>query len=233
MKKAVYTFVMTATLIGVLVACNKSDDSGSTNGGIAVTPNQTCNIPGVTTCNPSIYQQYDSQFVNYNWTTTNGFCGCPVGYRPIMNMQWGISCAPYTFFQTSYFTYQGYQYSDVMYPAQNGQVMNIPLASYSPAANTPYAGNCYTQAATVCDVRSNNPSTGVSTQCNNMGSCRAAGGATYMGFCTNGLGHDFYSGGGTLGNCLRRTGPYGTYINICNYQFNGYNPNNLGTGIIR
>jgi hypothetical protein len=224
MKKAVYSILMVATFAAALVACKPNDGGGGggNDGGgqVATTPAQTCNIPGNTGCNPSVYQQYDSQFVNYTWGNTGSFCGCPAGYRPVMNVSWGISCAPSGFFGASYFQYQSYQYIDIQYPAQNGQYNSIPQVPYSPAV-TGYNGNCYTNAVSACDVRTNSTTTGMSTQCGNSGTCRAAGGGTYMGFCSNSVGQDVYSPYTSTNNCYRRTGPYGTWINICSSGYGG------------
>ena len=114
-----------------------------------------------------------------------------VGYRPVMNSSWGISCAPAGFFpnMNNGYGYYGYSYRNVYYGqyyAQNGQWSSIPQVAYNPAvygANS----NCYATAASVCDIRSNN--------CPGGSVCRATSGGSYLGICTYGTGVEYYGGG--------------------------------------
>lgn len=181
MKKiTMAVFAMFAALL-VLNACQKKDDGGGT---YATTPVQPCNVPGNSNCNPGVYQEVGPQTQAYQWSYSNGFCGCPQGYRPIMNQQWGISCAPSYWFPTS--AYYSYSYNQVAYyQAQNTQQMAMPQVTYNPvvSGNT---NNCYANAASVCDIR--NPGT-----CSNGATCRLASGGGYLGYCTTGTGNESYS----------------------------------------
>jgi hypothetical protein len=241
MKKALYSALMMVMVVVSLAACKKSDGGGSSDdsggGTIATTPNQNCNIPGTSGCNPNLYQQYAPNFIPYQGTYTNGFCGCPAGYRPVMNMSWGISCAPSNYFPSSYY----YSSTQVTFQIQNGQVSSMPQVTYAAAASG-YVGNCYSAATSVCDVRSNsNPSNGgypVSAQCPAVngapqGYCRGIGGGSYMGICSNGVGNESYSNRYNNG-CYRRNG-YGGWMNVCrgaygSYYYNGYESDYYGTG---
>ncbi len=196
--------VLALSLTLISVSCQKKDDGGSSanNNGTATTqqttyaqtPQQSCNMPGNPNCTPSTYWQYNNSQVNfqsYQWSNSNGFCGCAAGYRPVMNSSWGISCAPAGFFpnMNNGYGYYGYSYRNVYYGqyyAQNGQWSSIPQVAYNPAvygANS----NCYATAASVCDIRSNN--------CPGGSVCRATSGGSYLGICTYGTGVEYYGGG--------------------------------------
>ncbi|MEZ0392166.1 MAG: hypothetical protein ACAH59_08130 [Pseudobdellovibrionaceae bacterium] len=231
MKKAVYTLLMSLTVVACLIACKKSDDGG---GSEAATPAQDCNIPGNPGCQPQTYQQFGNHFLPYNWTLSNGFCGCPTGYRPVMNPQWGISCAQDFFFNVQY-SYNAYNYNTVlnysnqatMYPTQNSQWTSIPQVTYSPTISQYSNGYCPQQAASVCNTGLNDAQNR-NVQCGNyQGYCLPAGGGTRMGFCTYGYGQENYNTGG---NCYRYSGT-GMLINVCTYGFsgNGY----YGSGLPR
>lgn len=213
MKKVIYSFMTTAAVLMMFVACGKSGgggDSSSPNGNgttYATTPNQPCNIPGNTNCNPNIYQQYAPTFTTYQYGNANGFCGCPGGYRPVMNASWGISCAPDNWFPNS--NYYAYNYNTVLYYTQNGQWTGIPQVAYSPASSG-YNSTCST-AASVCDTRLTDPSTGRNSQCSSGGYCRASAGGSYIGLCTYGAGNETYSNSGN--GCMRYT--YYGWVNVC------------------
>ena len=99
MKKALLTLITATALLSMLVACGKKDEGGGGGGAVAQTPNTACNIPGDTKCTPTQYNQFGPQFTPYQWTNNGSFCGCPLGSRPVMNPQWGLSCAPASYFQ--------------------------------------------------------------------------------------------------------------------------------------
>ncbi len=212
MKKSLFNVFSTVIVLVALAACGKSDDGGESGGGtVAATPTQNCNIPGNTGCNPGVYQQYAPNFQTFQYSNANGFCGCPAGYRPVMNMTWGISCAPDNWFPTS--TYYSYNYNTVLYYSQNNQWSSIPQITYSPAT----AGNntsCST-AASVCDTRLTDPSTGANSQCQSGASCRATSGGSYVGLCTVGYGSDSYNRPANS-SCYRYTSYYG-WVNVCAY----------------
>jgi hypothetical protein len=233
MKKAVYAFITAMTLVSVLAACGKKSEDNGGNGGAAAspggtfaqTPDSSCNIPGSTTCTPNQYSQFGNQFINYQWTNNGSFCGCPAGYRPIMNPQWGLSCAPdnyfpnYSYGNSYQYQYQAYSYSTVNYYewySQNGQISSIPQVTYSPGVSG-QNGGCYAQAAAVCDIRAANT-------CANGSTCRASAGGSYLGFCTAGYGNESYS---NPQNCYQRqyNSNWGGYawVNICTSGF-GFKP---------
>lgn len=193
MKKITLTLFSALAALLVLSACQKKDDGGGT---YATTPVQPCNVPGNSNCNPGAYQEIGPQTQNYQWSYSNGFCGCGQGYRPIMNQQWGISCAPAGWFPGS--AYYSYSYNQVAYyQSQNaGQWMAIPQVTYNPvvSGNTT---NCHANAASVCDIRQAN-------SCSNGGVCRPSAGGSYLGFCTHGSGNESYS------------------HRVCNYEYDYY-----------
>lgn len=222
MKKTIYLLVSTLAVVVSLAACGKKDSGGGSSGDgggtVATTPNQPCNIPGNSSCTPNVYQQYAPNFQNFQYGNANGFCGCPAGYRPVMNVQWGISCAPDNWFPASAY-YQAYNYNTVMYYSQNNQWTSIPQITYSPGTSG-YNNSCAT-AASVCDTRLTNPNTGSNPQCGNGGYCRSTSGGSYVGLCTIGAGHDVYSqpqGGGY--GCMRWSSYYG-WVNVCGYNGGG------------
>jgi hypothetical protein len=62
----------------------------------------------MTNCNTAGYDQYGNtqvQFTPYQGSYSNGFCGCPAGYRPIMNPTMGLACAPFNFFHANQYGY--------------------------------------------------------------------------------------------------------------------------------
>jgi hypothetical protein len=229
MKKALYQVVTTVLVALSLLACGKSsnDNSGhnpGASGPVAGTPAQNCNIPGNTGCTPNVYQQNAPQFQTWQWNN-NGFCGCPAGYRAVMNMSWGISCAPDNWFPTSYY-YGYYHANQVFYGLQNTQLNSIPQVTYSPATSA-YNNSC-AQAAITCDIRLNDAS-GRNANCGNQGTCRATAGGTYMGLCTTGYGVENYGNPYNpynSNNCQRYMGYYG-WVTVCGATYNGYG---YGTG---
>lgn len=235
MKNAVRFLITAMALMSLLSACGKKNDDGAA---VAETPNTACNIPGNTSCTPNQYAQFGTQLAPYTWQTyqwqNNGaFCGCPVNYRPVMNPQLGLSCAPETFFQNGNSFGGGYNQNQGQYPgqyqgqypnqnqgqyqnrfqnqnqfqgqynnssgfqafsyqdyyefqySQNGQVSSIPQVTYSPAVSG-QNGNCFTQAASVCDTQ-------VANSCAGVGAiCRPSGGGSRLGFCTGGYSDAYY-----------------------------------------
>lgn len=213
MKK---TIISLSLFFGLaMVACQNKDDGGNKNTGYAQTPNATCNLPNNQNCNPAMYQQYNQSFVpyvpeftNYQYSYANGFCGCPAGYRPVMNTQWGLSCAPNNWFPGSQY-YAGYSAQSV-YQAQNTHWTAIPQVTYSPAVSG-NVSNCHTQAAAACDVRNPN-------QCSNGGICRATSGGSTIGICTYGVGTESYS---NPNQCRQQYGPWGWTWVCGNHFYNG------------
>lgn len=186
-KKKLFVSLITLTVALVaLNACQKKDDGGGVGATPAATPTnvpvQTCNVPGNTACNPGVYQQVGPQMQGYQWSYSGGFCGCQTGFRPVMNSQWGISCAPDGWFPNA--SYYGFNYSQVAYQTQNNQWMTIPQVTYSPVISG-NANNCYATAASVCDIRTAN-------SCASGGVCRPSAGGSYLGFCTHGTGNESY-----------------------------------------
>lgn len=206
--------------LGVLVltsACAKKDDGGgsATPSTIALTPNQPCNIPGQTQCDPNYYNQYQQYGwmapQPYQWSNANGYCGCPQGYVATFNPSWGYGCvlasamgAGYNNNPYVYWNFQGgfnnnygnpyYAYgSNYGYP--QGYQGQLPPAQNGQWLNIPQntyqpvisgTGNCSVQAAGACDVRNPN-------SCGPNAICRVVGGGSTMGLCTSGVGHDYYS----------------------------------------
>jgi len=194
MKKAfssLLVLVAVTTLMST-VACKKNDDGGGDGGTFAATPTpvpaQNCATAGDPRCTPAqpnYYQVNAPQFTTYQWGYTNGYCGCPGGYRPVMNINWGVSCAPDYWFPTSgYYMTGGYTIQTFMYAPQNGQWTSSPLATYSPAISGSASG-CGAQVSAICDTR-------VANSCSGGAVCRPASGGSYLGLCTNGTGVDNY-----------------------------------------
>lgn len=198
MKKAFY-FLMFATLT-MLTACEKNEDKGQV---IAQTPVLTCNIPGQTNCNPGVYQQAGWQVTAYQYSYSNGFCGCPVGSRPVISPQYGIGCAPAGAFQPQV------QYAGYGTPS-NGHWTNTPQISFNPAISG--TNNCYADAAKSCSVR------GVNT-CASGQTCRPVGGASDLGLCTSGYGQENYE---HPRNCGYTRDGYGRWQYICSTTNTGY-----------
>ncbi len=220
MKKAFSTLMMLVAVVAFAVACKKNDDSGGGSNYAAtptVAPTQNCvnpATPGCTPAQPNFYQQNAPQFINYQWGYANGFCGCPTGYRPVMNQSWGMSCAPYSWFPNGFY-YSSYATFDIQsnwYGPQNGQWTSIPQVTYSPATS----GNttsCGAVASVICDTR--NPAT-----CTNGSTCRQVGGGTYLGLCSNGVGNESYQNPTPQNGCAVYNG-YG-WVNVCSGGNSGY-----------
>lgn len=206
MRKLFFSLTTLTAALLILNACQKSDGGG---GGTTATPVLTCNVPGTTGCNPGVYQQVSPQLQPYQWSYSGGFCGCSQGLRPVMNAQWGISCAPAGWFPTT--SYYGYQYNQVAYQTQNTQWMTIPQVTYSPviSGNT---GNCYSTAASVCDIRNAN-------SCATGGVCRPSAGGSYMGFCAYGTGNESY----VTQSCNWELDPYQGQVYRCRDNYSGGN----------
>ena len=212
MNKTISSFFAIALAVSALVACQKNDGGGNSggDGGVqATTPAQNCNIPGTSSdqCNPATYNQLvPNTFINYQWSFSGGFCGCPIGYRPVMNPQWGISCAPLNYFGGLNPTqFAGYSYQQVITSSQNGQWSSIPQITYSPAVSG-NGNNCYANASSVCDTRSNSCGTG--------GVCRPTSGGSYIGLCTYGTGIDTYGSPTAPTSCMVWSN-WGGWINRC------------------
>lgn len=92
-----------------IVACQGNNDGGGntvTNNTVTTPLTMNC-INGSTYCNGSVYQQYGWQpytypyaynnwsYSYYNWMNVfnqQGFCGCPNGYSPVYNGNYGLGC---------------------------------------------------------------------------------------------------------------------------------------------
>ncbi len=206
MRKSLIVLTAAVATLLVLNACQPKKDEGS-GGTYAATPVQNCNVPGNTNCNPGVYREVGPQTQDYQWSYSGGFCGCNDGYRPIMNQQWGISCAPSNWFPQS--SYYSYNYNTVAYQSQNTQWMSIPQVTYNPvvSGNTT---NCYANAASVCDTRK--PDT-----CGDSGVCRQSAGGSYLGFCTTGTGNESYS----QEVCNWEWDNYQGYVRRCRTNYSG------------
>lgn len=212
-------YIFSLLTILALVACqkNESSDNGET---YAATPAQNCADAANPACipaQPNYYQQNAPQFINYQWGYANGFCGCPVGFRPVFNSNWGLACAPLQW-QGAY-TYNSVisiSVQNIFYGPQNGQWTSVPQMTYSPATYGS-ASQCGAQASLVCDIR-------VPTSCSGGSQCIAAGGGTYMGFCTRGSGNEYFRPQFSSGaNCYVFNG--NVYVNVCSGS--GYNSGGL------
>lgn len=194
MKKLNLTmgFILVALLS--LSACQQKKDDSGTGSVIATTPATQCNLPGAqsTDCDPSIYNTlntYGFQAYPYNWQYSNGFCGCPIGTRPVMSSAFGIGCAP-----DNIFSFNNYGYLGWAYQPQNNQWSTIPQVSYSPVVNGTTNGSCWANPARACDVlNSNNDCKFNGVQ----GECRKVGGGSRLGICTYQNGVDVYSNNNT------------------------------------
>lgn len=232
MKKAIYTLLMTAAVVMSIVACQKKDD-----GNQASTPTVNCNIPGNTSCNPGEYEQYGlTQYGAYNGGL---FCNCPIGTRPVMNTQWGLSCAPDLFF-TSYQQYN-YNFQFGAYPSsvfnmggvtyyqsQNLQWTSIRQEQFRPVNNYGSVSTCYSYAASVCNV-SLNGTNGINPQCitagGSAGTCMQAPGysgpASGLGVCSNStMNTGGYYGGGYNGGYYNQNQTYGCIRYVGGYPVN-------------
>jgi hypothetical protein len=228
MNRSKWNILCGSILLGAaltLGACAKSggDNGGGGSGQIAQTP---CNSPQGGSCNPGVYSQYPGLQIPapqaYTTGYSGGYCGCSAGYRPIFNPQWGFACAPANYF--TYDSYMGYSYQS-LYQGQNMSGLNAQQVYYSPLQ---YGGqgSCFSDFALSCDVRT--PGT-----CTNGGQCRAIGGGSTIGVCTNGYGVDTYNTGYTgTTNPYYSGNPYygGYYSNGGNYNSNGcsYRTNSWG-----
>jgi len=226
MKKAFSSLLMLIAVVAFAVACKKNDDGGG--GTMAATPTPTPALncatstdPACHPAQPNYYQQNAPQFLNYQWGYANGYCGCPVGYRPVMNYNWGMNCAPNNWFPNNVY-YGGYVAYDVQtfyYGPQNGQWTSIPQVTYSPATSGS-ATSCGAQATAVCDIR--NPAT-----CAAGTVCRPAGGGSYLGLCSSGTGNESYQYPAPNGGCSVYYPGYG-YVNVCSGStYNGVGTSNL------
>ncbi len=219
MKKALST-LMLLTGVVLAVACKKSDGGGGDGGGTyAGTPAQTCATAGDPSCTaaqPYYYQQNFPQMINYQWNYANGYCGCPAGYRPVMNFNWGMNCAPANWFPTSAYygasAYVTYNVSSFFYAPQNVQWTSIPQVTYSPAVSG-NVSSCGAQASAVCDTR-------VANSCSGGAICRQAGGGSYLGFCTTGTGNESYQYPNPQNGCMTYT-PYAGWVNTCGGYYGG------------
>ncbi len=203
----------------MLVGCQK-DDSSESGGSFATTPNPTQNCvdasnPACIPPQPNYYQQNAPQFINYQWNYANGFCGCPSGYRPVFNYNWGLACAP-GFWQPNYSYYNvvAINVQSLFNSPQNGQWTSIPQMTYSPATSGS-ASACGAQASVVCDTR--NPAT-----CTGGSQCIAVGGGTYMGLCTTGSGNETFYNPSQSSGCLVFNA--WSYVNVCGVNGGAYNP---------
>lgn len=206
-----------------LAACAKSggDNGGAGGGQIAQTP---CNAPQGGSCNPGYYNQMQGLQIPapqaYTAGYNGGYCGCAGGYRPIFNPQWGFACAPANYL--NYESYVGYNYQSV-YQSQNMSGLNAQQIYYSPLQYGGQQGSCFSDFALSCDVR-------IANSCSNGGQCRAIGGGSTIGVCTNGYGVDTYNTGYTTSNYpYNNNGYYGSgggYYNGGYYNGGNYNSGN-------
>lgn len=200
MKKAFSSLLIVVAVTALTVACKKNDDSGGGGGGTfaatpAQVPAQNCanaNNAACTPVNPNYYQQNAPNFINYQWGYSNGYCGCPAGYRPVMNFNWGMSCAPAGWFPSGWY-YSAYNTQSFYYGPQNGQWTSIPQVTYSPATSGTATG-CGAQASAICDIR--NPSS-----CGSGSTCRQVSGGSNLGLCSSGVGNDNYQAPQQQNNC--------------------------------
>lgn len=193
MKKLTLSAGLLLATMLVISACQSKKDSSSSTNVVATTPATQCNLPGAqaSDCDPSVYNTlntYGFQAYPYNWQYNNGFCGCPIGTRPVMSQSFGIGCAP-----DSIFSFNSYSYLGWAYQPQNNHWSTIPQVSYTPVVNgTSNGGSCWANPARACDVlNSNNDCTfnGI------RGECRKIGGGSRLGICTYQNGTDVYSNG--------------------------------------
>lgn len=175
--------IITAGLIISSTACQKKDDGGS-GGTIAQTPPPptttntppptTCNIPGASpsACNPNYYYQNGWTYSYTNNQLGLGYCGCPAGTIPVMNMGWGMGCAPMNY-SVGTSSYSGWNY-----PASNTQVLNQPPSYYTvPTSYAPQnGGNCYPFAAQACNVS-------IAGSCGFNSVCVASAAGSTLGVC--------------------------------------------------
>lgn len=194
MKKLILSFSFIGILAASsfsLIACNKSGGGGGGTTATTPTPGaQNCSDTSNAACNPAnptYYKDNAPNFINYQWTLNNGYCGCPANYNPVFNSSWGMACAPRTWIN-SFFSYNtgysyGYSYSyysvnvsEVFHGPQNGQWLNQPLLIYNSSYTTSNASSqCGSQATLVCDTRNPN-------SCQS-GQCVATSGGSYLGLC--------------------------------------------------
>ncbi len=226
-----------------LSACQKSDNGGGSNNSNDTYATTPCSGSNLTNCNGgySPYNDGSIQFINYQGSYANGFCGCPYGYRPIMNPYSGLACAPSNFFapfarrnpgygmwgysyRNVYNGFNNGQYSSSSYggitniPGQNNQWSSIPQVTYNAAISGGNSG-CYANAAATCDIRQAN-------SCGDGSVCRPTGGGTYLGICSYQKGTEGYQ---QANSCFQRQ-INGGYINICGYGGYSYGYNNGNGG---
>ncbi len=220
--KSVLHFGLLASFV-LLAACAKKDDSSpAAPPAVATTPNQPCNIPGQSNCDPSIYNQYNQYGwmtpEPYQWTNNNGRCGCPVGYLVTRNPSWGYGCLrasafgygysthqqPYLFFNfQAGFNHPGQQYGG--YPGQQqggypGQYNGQQQQFIPPAQNGQYLNIPQSNYQPVISGTGNCSVSAASAcdirnanSCGPNATCRVVGGGSTLGLCTSGLGQDYYS----------------------------------------
>lgn len=168
--------------MSLLAACQSSNDSATTpvpvdNTQYATTP-QPCNATQVS---PNCYQfppgqQFPSNWWWPNqWQPTQGYCGCPFGFAPVL-INGSMACVPHQFFVQSQVVYFNWGFS--FGPTQNNQWNNIPQNQYSNTSAQSTTAQCFNQTAQGCDVRINN--------CPSGSLCQPVSGGSTIGLCTRG-----------------------------------------------
>lgn len=168
-NSSLITSLLLTLILLVLSACGGGGE-GNKN---ATTPLNTTCINGV--CDNSYYNQfYQNGFLGYPASNYYGgyagYCSCPAGYRPVYSGIIGMGCVQINYFQA--YSSAAYYYGS---NTTTNQYVNIP--QFSNMDSTAFGQNsCYTSVAQSCYL--NQPSS-----CSS-GYCRAVGGSTVLGVCT-------------------------------------------------
>lgn len=191
-----------------MVACG-GGGGGSGSNTTQITPYETTCFNGTTVCNNSIYNRYEE----YGWTAypagfrqghdytayfhKTGFCGCPVGTRPVSNTTFGLGCVATDSFQPfngkAFIWSMGYTIAasaDTISPElistegedyqgshSRGEHHQIrPHHDETATTESEPAGNCYHDLAQSCLITQ-------AGSCSNGTVCQAVGLGSAMGLC--------------------------------------------------
>jgi len=189
-----------------MVACG-GGGGGSGSNTTQITPYETACFNGSTVCDNSVYNRYQE----YGWRpypagfkhghdytayfNKTGFCGCPVGSRPVTNPAFGLGCVETETFQPfnskAFIWSMGYTISgvaDTFSPddissdgedyrgGRRGEHHQIRPQHEGEAAVAVPAGNCYHDLAQSCLITQAGSCSGGTT-------CEPVGNGSAMGLC--------------------------------------------------
>ncbi len=178
-----------------IVACQGNDGGGGAPASpqqIATTPLTTNCINGSSYCNGAVYGQMGGYFqpyiypygynqTNYTYNYWNmfsqqGFCGCPGGYSPVYNGNYGLGCVSNQFLNgyQDQFYFWSYGYSWGYTTAAPQATINIPQFSNIDGGS----GQCSRQLLQSCVVNQGN------AMCDAGATCRSVLPGSNLGVCS-------------------------------------------------